>query len=45
MIIDPHEISVRFQKRSHNPLLLAAGFGQTDVKVPWLGRRLRFIFA
>jgi len=43
--IGPREIAVRFQKRSHNPLLLAAGFEQTDVKVPWLGgRRLRFTF-
>ena len=43
--IGPGEIAVRFQKRSHNPLLLAAGFEQTDVKVPWLGgRRLRFTF-
>jgi hypothetical protein len=39
------EINVRFQKRSHNPLLLAAGFDRTDVKVPWLGgRRLCFTF-
>jgi len=43
--IGPHEIAVRFQKRSHNPLLLAAGFEQTNAKVPWLGgRRLRFTF-
>ena len=43
--IGPGEIAVRFQKRSHNPLLLAAGFEQTHVKVPWLGgRRLRFTF-
>jgi len=38
-------IVVRFQKRAHNPLLLAADFDKTDVKVPWLGnRRLRLIF-
>ena len=37
-------ITVRFQKRAHNPLLLAAGFDQTDVRVPWLGRRLQFVF-
>jgi hypothetical protein len=43
--IGPGEIAVRFQKRSHNPLLLAAGFEQTHVKVPWLGgRRLCFSF-
>jgi transposase len=38
-------IEVRFQKRAHNPLLLAAGFDKTDVPVPWLGnRRLRLRF-
>jgi len=40
--ITEREIEVRFQKRAHNPLLLAAGFGQTDLQIPWLdGRRLR----
>ena len=39
------EIIVRYQKRAHNPLLLAAGFADTDVPVPWLGdKRLRLIF-
>jgi len=39
------EVLVRFQKRAHNPLLLAAGFAKTDIKIPWLGRRtLRLIF-
>lgn len=39
------EIVVQFQKRAHNPLLVAAGFDQTDIPIPWLGRRrLRFIF-
>jgi len=38
------EIEVRFQKRAHNPLLLAAGFDQTDLPIPWLdGRRLRLV--
>jgi Transposase DDE domain len=32
-------VVVRFQKRAHNPLLLAAGFQDTDVPVPWLGRK------
>ena len=40
--IGAKEISVRFQKRAHNPLLLAAGFDQTESEVPWLGnKRLR----
>lgn len=43
--ISPQELMVRYQKRAHNPLLMAAGFGTTDVKVPWLGgKRLRLIF-
>ena len=33
------EVIVRCQKRAHNPLLLAAGFHETDVPVPWLGRK------
>jgi len=43
--ISADEISVRYQKRAHNPLLLAAGFDKTDTQVPWLdGRRLRLVF-
>jgi hypothetical protein len=38
-------IQVQYQKRAHNPLLIAAGFGTMDVPVPWLGnKRLRFVF-
>lgn len=41
--VDQDEVVVRYQKRAHNPLLLAAGFGDTNVPIPWLGgRRLRF---
>jgi transposase len=43
--IGARDIVVRFQKRAHNPYLLAAGFDTTDQAVPWLGRkRLRFVF-
>jgi transposase len=46
LIIDEKEILVRFQKRAHNPLLIAAGFDKTHIRVPWLGRkRLRFVFS
>jgi hypothetical protein len=39
------EIVVQFQKRAHNPLLIAAGFDQTESAVPWLGnKRLRLVF-
>jgi hypothetical protein len=38
-------LTVAFQKRAHNPLLLAAGFDQADTPIPWLdGKRLRFAF-
>ena len=38
-------ITVRFQKRARNPLLIAAGYDKMDVSIPWLGRRrLRFVF-
>jgi hypothetical protein len=39
------EIVVRFQKRAHNPLLIAAEFDRTDAAVPWLrNKRLRLVF-
>jgi hypothetical protein len=45
IITEDDEIIVKFQKRAHNPLLLAAGFGKIDVRIPWLkNRRLRFDF-
>ena len=38
-------ISVHFQKRAHNPLLLAAGFDKTEVRIPWLGNKpLQLVF-
>ena len=43
--ISDDAIDVFFGKRAHNPLLLAAGFGETEIAVPWWkGRRLRFSF-
>jgi hypothetical protein len=43
--LDERTLVVRFQKRAHNPLLVAAGFDTTDARVPWLGnRRLQFQF-
>jgi hypothetical protein len=43
--IGEREVEVRFQKRAHNPLLLAAGFAKTDVAIPWLGNKhLRLVF-
>jgi hypothetical protein len=43
--INEEEVVVRFQRRAHNPLLVAAGFHKTDIAVPWLGgKRLRLVF-
>lgn len=39
------EVEVRFQKRAHNPLLIAAGLDKTDTAIPWLGKkRLHLVF-
>lgn len=35
--IDRQEILVSFNRRAHNPLLMAAGFAEKQVRVPWLG--------
>lgn len=37
--VTEREVVVRFQRRAHNPLLLAAGFGNTNVAIPWLGKK------
>lgn len=43
--ITPQTVEVRFGKRAHNPYLLAAGFADTDIPVPWWGgRRLHLSF-
>ncbi len=42
--IDNRLIHVQYQKRAHSPLLLAAGFEKTDIRIPWLNRRLQFAF-
>jgi hypothetical protein len=43
--ITEREIVVQFQKRAHNPLLIAARFDKPDEVVPWLGqKRLRLVF-
>jgi hypothetical protein len=39
------EAIVQFQKRAHNPLLLAAGFDKECLPIPWLANRtLRLVF-
>jgi hypothetical protein len=45
VMVTEREVMVRFQKRAHNPLLLAAGFDKTNAPVPWFGRkRLQLVF-
>ena len=45
ILITASQVVVKFQKRAHNPLLIAAGFDKTDVVIPWLGgKRLRLVF-
>ena len=42
--IGARDITVHFQKRAHNPLLVAAAFDKTEQKIPWLGgKRLRLV--
>lgn len=45
IMLDERTVCVQFQKRAHNPLLVAAGFDKTDIRIPWLGnKRLQFLF-
>ena len=45
ILLEERTVVVRLQKRAHNPLLVAAGFDGTDIRIPWLGnRRLEFQF-
>lgn len=45
VFVDERNITVRYQKRAHNPLLIASGFADTDIRVPWLGgKRLNLVF-
>jgi len=37
--LDESGIHVYFQKRAHNPLLLAAGFDQIHPRIPWLANK------
>jgi hypothetical protein len=42
--VDQTDVTVQFQKRAHNPLLVKAGFAEDATPLPWLGdRRLRFL--
>ena len=39
IVIDEKDIAVNFQKRAHNPLLIAASFDKTATPIPWLENR------
>ncbi len=42
--IGPEVIEVRLGRRAHNPLLIAAGFGEEELEIPWLAnRKLRIV--
>jgi transposase len=42
--IDETRITVRFQKRAHNPMLINAGFDKEEIRIPWLqNKRLTFL--
>ena len=44
--ITDNTVEVAFGKRAHSPLLLAAGFQNTEIAVPWWGgRKLKISFA
>ena len=45
VVIGERDILVKYQKRAHNPLLIAAGLSDKTVRVPWLGgKKLKFLF-
>ena len=42
--IDETHITVRFEKRAHNPMLIHAGFDKEEIRIPWLqNKRLSFL--
>lgn len=43
--VGSREVTVRFQKRAHNPLLLNAGFDKKHPRIPWFGnKKLHLLF-
>jgi hypothetical protein len=44
--IQPKEIQVRFERRSHNPVIREANLDHASRPIPWIGnRRIKFAFA
>jgi hypothetical protein len=45
IVVTDDELIVRFERRSHNPILREAALDRERIPIPWLnGRRLRFTF-
>ncbi len=45
IVIEEDRVTVRIGRRANNPFLLNAGYGETDVAIPWLeNRRLQIRF-
>jgi transposase len=45
LLISEKNILVRFQKRSHNPFLIAANYDKIHIPIPWLRRKkIQFVF-
>ena len=45
IVISESHITVNFARRAHNPVLVAAGFADLEVPIPWLGgKRLQLRF-
>jgi len=41
--IAQNDISIQMQKRAHHPFLIAGGFQNTDLAIPWLAHKLLHI--
>lgn len=45
VVIGDQQITVKFQKRAHNPYLLACNFDKISTPVPWLGgKKMQLVF-
>jgi hypothetical protein len=45
VILSAHEVTVPMRESTHDPLLIDAGYHNTEIPLPWLGgKHLRFDF-
>jgi hypothetical protein len=40
IVITDKDVLVKFQKRAHNPFLLASGFGKLKIPIPWWNNKI-----